>query len=106
MTSQRSLLLQSVCTAATLTSLYSQFMISIAMSQSSRPPRNPNTFWSEEETEALLKHLLENQLKDKGAGSFNNTIFQSVVTAVQPFYTKGAVKDIKHMKGKWQLVSI
>ena len=33
------------------------------------------------------------------------TLFQCTVSAVQPFYKKGAVKGVKHMKGKWQNVS-
>ena len=75
------------------------------MSQSSKPPKCPNAYWTDEETEALLKHLLENRSGNEGAGEFNNTVFQSSIAAVLPFYKKGATKDIKNMKGKWQSVS-
>ena len=52
-----SLRLQRVRTAAKLTLLYSQYMISLLMSQA---PKTPNAFWANEETEALLKHLVNN----------------------------------------------
>ena len=106
MTSCRSLCLQRVCTAATLTALYSQLAISLFMSQSSKIPRTPIAYWSDEETEALLKHFLENQSVNKGASGFNNTIFQLAISAIQPFYRRGAIKNIKHIKGKWQSVSL
>ena len=71
----------------------------------SQAPKTPNTFWADEETEALLKHLVNNQSTSEGASGFTNTVFQSAVSAVQPFYKRGAVKGVKHMKGKWQSVS-
>ena len=106
MTSCRSLCLQCVRTAATLTALYSQLAISLFMSQSSKTPRTPIAYWSDEETEALLKHFLENQSVNEGASGFNNTIFQLAISAIQPFYRRGAIKNIKHIKGKWQSVSL
>ena len=86
--------------------LYSQLAISLFMSQSSKTPRTPIAYWSDEETEALLKHFLENQSVNEGAGGFNNTVFQSVISATQPFYRRGAIENIKHIKGKWWLVSL
>ena len=93
-----SLQLQHIFTTAKLTLLYSQYKISLLMSQA---PKNPNTFWANEETEALLKHIINNQLTSKGASGFTDTVFQSTVSAVQPFYKRGAIKGGKHMKGKW-----
>ena len=106
MTSHRSLHLQHVCTTATLTALYSQFAISLFMSQSSKTPRTPIAYGSDEETEALLKHFLENRSVNEGAGGFNNTVFQLAISAIQPFYRRGAIKNIKHIKGKWWSVSL
>lgn len=98
---RRSLRLQRVHTATKLTLLYSQYTVSFLMSQA---PKNANAFWTDEETEALLKHLIKNQSTSEGAGGFHNTVFQSAISAVQPFYKKGAIKDVKHMKGKWRSV--
>ena len=43
---------------------------------------------------------------NKGASGLNNTVFHSVISAIQPFYKGGAIKNIKHFKGKWQSVSL
>ena len=66
MTSCRSLCLQCVCTAATLTALYSQLAISLFMSQSSKTPRTPIAYWSDEEgdrspTEAFFRKPISEQ---------------------------------------------
>ena len=44
-------------------------------------------------------------MTSEGAGEFTDDVFQSAVSAVQPFYRRGAIKGVKHMKGKWQSVS-
>ena len=56
-TNHSSLKLQHVCTAAKLALLYSQYTISLLISQA---PKTPNAFWANEETEVLLKHLINN----------------------------------------------
>ena len=44
-------------------------------------------------------------MTSEGAGEFTDDVSQSAVSAVQPFYRRGAIKGVKHMKGKWQSVS-
>ena len=67
------------------------------MSQLSKVLKTPNAYQVNIEIEAMRKHL-ENQQKNKEAGAFNTTVFQS---AVLPFCKKGLIKDIKHIKGNW-----
>lgn len=74
------------------------------MSQSAS--KNQNATWTDEEIEALLQHFLEKRSGPKGAGGFNNTVFQSAAVAIRPLFKKGAIKEAKHVKGKWRAVCI
>ena len=66
----------------------------------SEPATNvPNAYLTDEEIGALLNHLLPHQLESKGG--FNNTVFQSAVSELLPFYKKGATKEVKHIKHNW-----
>ena len=71
----------------------------------SRPATKPaNAFWTNEETGALLNHLYHHQLESKGAGGFNNAVFQSTIPELLPFYEWGGTKEVKHLKSKWKLM--
>ena len=101
--SQHSLRLQCVHTAARFSFLCCQYAVSLSMSH---PANNQCAFWTDEKIDALLKHLLSCQSENEGAGGFSKSTFQSAIPAVKPFCKRGAIKNIKHIKQKWQSVCL
>ena len=99
--SRHSLWLQHVQAAIQLASLCCQYTITF-MSQPATKPAN--AFWTNKETGALLNHLYHHQSESKGAGGFNNAVFQSAIPELLPFYEWGGTKEVKHLKSKWKLV--
>ena len=63
-----------------------------------------NVYWTDEETGALLNHLLHHQSESEGAGGFNNAVFQSAISELLSFYERGATKEVRHLMHKWQNV--
>ena len=51
--------------------------------------KTANAFWTDEETRALLNHLLHHRSESEEAGGFNNTVFQSAIPELLPFYERG-----------------
>ena len=66
--------------------------------------KTANAFWTDEETVALLNHLLPHQLESEGAGGFNNAVFKSAIPQLLSFYERGGTKEVRHLKSKWKLM--
>ena len=68
--------------------------------------KTANAFWTNEETRALLNHLLHHQSESEGAGGFNNAVFQSAFPELLLCYERGGTKEVKHLKSKWKLMGM
>ena len=94
-----SLRLEHVQTTAKLTFLIAQYSISLFMEQGST--KNTNAHLEDSEVEALLRYLVNHRATQEGSGGFKTPVFQGDITAIAPFYEKGAIKDVKNIKWKW-----
>jgi hypothetical protein len=61
--------------------------------------------WNDEETNALLDHLINNKTLGQGNGNFKDTVFTSAAEAISSLLSDGPVKTSKACKNKWTTVS-
>ena len=62
-------------------------------------------YWAPAEETQMLKTLFQHRSEAGDSSNFVSTIWQAVLTAIGPFYVKGAAKSVQSCQIKWRAVS-
>lgn len=87
--------------AASLTALSAQFVISLLMASS----HQDKAFWNDKETLAFVEYLCENVDKRAEGMTFRETVFNGAPDHIAHLLTSGPAKTAKHCKTKFNTVS-